>query len=72
VDYGALVPVNAETEPPVFHADCIVTARAACRLRGDFELDAPGLALALALLGRIHDLEARLRELSAQLPRGKP
>jgi len=68
MEYGVLVPVEPEAEVPVFHADCIVTARAACRLRGDFELDVPGLALVLTLLGRIHDLEAQLRELDAQLP----
>ena len=74
-DYGVIVPVEPAAEPPVFHADCIVIARTACRLRSDFELDAPGLALVLTLLGRIHDLEAQLRELDAQLPhgtRGKP
>ncbi len=68
VDYGVLVPVDLETEPPVFRADCVVIARTACRLRADFELDAPGLALALTLLGRIHDLEAQLRDLGARLP----
>jgi chaperone modulatory protein CbpM len=74
VDYGALVPVEARAESPVFRADCLVIARTACRLRNDFELDAPGLALALTLLGRIHELEAQLRELSAQRPGagGKP
>ena len=46
MDYGVLVPVEPGAAPPVFHADCIVIARTACRLRSDFELDAPGLALA--------------------------
>lgn len=68
VDYGVIAPVEPQTEPPAFRADCIVIARTACRLRADFELDVPGLALALTLLGRIHDLEAQLRELSAQFP----
>ena len=70
MDYGVLVPVEPGAAAPVFHADCIIIARTACRLRSDFELDAPGLALALTLLGRIHDLEAQLRELEAQLPHG--
>jgi chaperone modulatory protein CbpM len=70
VDYGVLAPADPAAEPPLFRTDCLVTARIACRLRGDFELDAPGLALALTLLGRIHDLEAQLCELSAQLPQG--
>ena len=68
-DYGAIAPVDPRAEPPVFRADCVVIARTACRLRTDFELDAPGLALALTLLGRIRDLEADLRELGAQFPR---
>lgn len=68
VDYGVIAPVDPEAEPPVFRADCVVIARTACRLRAAFELDAPGLALALTLLGRIHDLEAQLRELGAQVP----
>lgn len=68
MDYGVIAPVDPEAEPTMFRADCIVTARTACRLRTDFELDAPGLALALILLGRIHDLEAQLRDLSAQFP----
>ena len=68
MDYGVLTPVEPAAESPVFRADCVVTARTACRLRSDFELDMPELALALALLGRIHDLEAQLRALSAQLP----
>ena len=69
VDLGAIVPVDPGAEPLGFRTDCIVTARTACRLRTDFELDAQGLALALTLLNRIHDLEAQLRDLSAQLPR---
>lgn len=68
VDYGAIVPVDPSVVRPTFLADCVVTARTACRLRTDFELDAPGVALALTLLNRIHDLEAQLRDLSAQLP----
>ena len=70
VDFDVIVPVDAGATPLIFRTDCIVTARTACRLRNDFELDAPELALALTLLGRIHDLEAQLRELSARLPHG--
>lgn len=67
-DFGAIVPVDPGASQLVFYSDCIVTARTACRLRADFELDAPGVALALTLLERIRDLEARLRYLGAQLP----
>jgi chaperone modulatory protein CbpM len=45
-----------------------VTARTAFRLRHDFELDEQGLAVALALLERVRDLEAELDALRAQLP----
>ncbi len=68
VDFGVLAPVDPGVAPLIFRADCIVTARTACRLRTDFELDAPGMALALTLLDRIHNLEAQLRDMSAQFP----
>jgi chaperone modulatory protein CbpM len=69
VDIGAMVPVDPSATPWTFRADCIATARTACRLRADFELDAQGLAVALRLLDRIRDLEAQLCDLRAQLPR---
>jgi chaperone modulatory protein CbpM len=72
IDYAALLPVDAAADPGAaevrFSADCLVTARTACRLRSDFDLDAGGLALTLTLLNRIRDLEAQLRTLSAQFP----
>jgi chaperone modulatory protein CbpM len=71
-DCGAIAPV-AKVDPadatPKFGAECIVAARTAFRLRNDFELDAQGLAVALALLERVHSLEDELRDLRAQLPR---
>jgi len=69
-DYGAIAPVNPDAEPATrtFSADYLVVARAACRLRNDFELDTQGLAVALALLDRVRALEAELRDLRAQLP----
>ena len=75
VDYGALVPVNAQSPTDAgsaqwsFTAQCIVAVRAAGRLREDFDLDANALSVALALIERIHGLEAQLRELRTQLPR---
>ncbi|MHB8743092.1 MAG: chaperone modulator CbpM [Sulfuricaulis sp.] len=68
VDYGAVAPVDPQAASPSFLADCVVTARTACRLRSDFELDMPELALALNLLNRIRGLEAQLRDLNAQRP----
>jgi chaperone modulatory protein CbpM len=48
----------------------VVIARTASRLRDDFELDTGSLAVTLTLLERVRELEARIRELEAQLPGG--
>jgi chaperone modulatory protein CbpM len=69
VDCGAIVPVDPHAGAPSFQADDIVAAKTAARLRRAFELNAPGLALAMALLDRVHDLEAQLNRLQAQVPR---
>ena len=72
VDYGALHPENAEVvaeERWLFAQRCVVTVRTAVRLRRDFDLDPPGLALALTLVDRIRDLEEQLRRAQALLPR---
>lgn len=61
VDSGVITPVNADPVHQVFQTQQIVIARTARRLRDDFELDARGLALALNLLHRIHELEAKLK-----------
>jgi chaperone modulatory protein CbpM len=52
-----------------FSSRTIVLGRRAVRLRDDFGLNVPGMALALAYLERIENLERRLRELECQLPR---
>ena len=52
-----------------FTGHVVRVGRRAAQLREVFELDASGLALAVSLLARIEDLEARLRELSLRLPR---
>ena len=67
VDLGALEPLEGESELR-FGARCIVAARAASRLRSDFELDTHGLALVLSLLDRVHELESELQRLHAKLP----
>lgn len=69
VDLGALEPVDPDAAEWNFGAQCIVAARAACRLRNDFELDTHGLALVLSLIERVHDLEAEVNRLRANLPR---
>jgi chaperone modulatory protein CbpM len=65
---GAIAPLDAEPSPARFGARALTAARAARRLRDDFELDGAALALALGLLDRIGDLEAELRRLRARLP----
>ena len=71
VECGAIVPVDPEATTHSFSARWIVVARTATRLRNAFELDTQGLALALTLLERVHELEARLREIDVLLPRQK-
>jgi len=75
VDCEALLPVAVEASAvrnaadARFSAQCLALARAASRLRNDFELDVNGLTLTLRLLHRIRELEAELHELRAQSPR---
>jgi len=69
VEFGAFEPVTAG-KPWQFAARVVLQARRVARLRDDFGLNPPGMALALAYLERIEELERRLRELECQLPRG--
>jgi chaperone modulatory protein CbpM len=69
VSAGIIAPIDDTQSPKKFSADSLVAARAAFRLRRDFELNAPGVTLAMTLLDQIHDLESQLRELRALLPR---
>lgn len=68
VDYGAVTPVDPDASPWVFSGKCLLTVRTACRLRAGFDLEPDGMALMVTLLERIQELEARVRELRAQLP----
>jgi len=68
VEYGAIMPVNPESPQWVFPGQCLPTVRAACRLRVSFDLEPHGVALVISLLDRIHDLEAQMGSLRAQLP----
>jgi chaperone modulatory protein CbpM len=65
-DWGVIAPVDARAIKPTFGAECLIAARAACRLREDFELDAHGTAVALALIERIRQLESQLKTLLAR------
>ena len=69
VEYGALTPVDPEASPWIFSGRCLLTVRAACRLRVDFDLEPNGVALIVSLLERIRELETQLGSLRAQLPR---
>jgi chaperone modulatory protein CbpM len=69
VELGALEPVDPDAPEWNFGSHCIGAARAAWRLRNDFELDNQGLALVLSLLERVQELEASLQRLNARLPR---
>lgn len=69
VELGALEPLDRQATEWNFGTRCIVSARAASRLRKDFELDAHGLALVLSLLERVEELENTLQRLNARLPR---
>jgi chaperone modulatory protein CbpM len=50
-------------------ARALEAARTAARLRGDFEVDLHGVALAMTLLRRIEELELELCRLRARTPR---
>ena len=64
VEFGVLEAAGASGP---FTTRALVRARRAARLRDDFELNAAGMALALAYLERIDALEQRVRELECQL-----
>jgi chaperone modulatory protein CbpM len=60
VEYGALPADSAPQR--LFPARALAKARAAARLRDDFEIDLRAVALALTLLQRIEELEDRLQK----------
>ena len=66
---GGIQPLAPEEPEPRYGASALVAARHARQLQEDFELDASALLLVLGLCDRVAELEARLRELQAKLPR---
>jgi chaperone modulatory protein CbpM len=70
VEYGVFEPQGSRPHEWRFAARSIAVGRTARRLHADFELSAPGLALAMSLLERIEALEREVRVLQAQALRG--
>lgn len=68
VELGAL-DAREEANGWLFAAHSLELARTGHRLREDFDLSLPGVALLLAYRERVHELEQRLRDLECQLPR---
>jgi chaperone modulatory protein CbpM len=69
IDDGTIPPINPSQTTIRFSARWVITARTAHRLRQDFDLNTGGVTLSLSLIARIHELEAELCDLRAQLPR---
>ncbi|MGH8850930.1 MAG: chaperone modulator CbpM [Casimicrobiaceae bacterium] len=69
VDCGALSPFAEAAEQRMFTVHSVSIARTARRLRDDFELAPHGVAVLLAYVDRIRELESQLRALQARLPR---
>ena len=69
VEWGALEPLDQNSTEWNFGSQCISAARTARRLRTDFELEPPALALVLSLLERVQELEAELKHVQANFPR---
>ena len=67
VRYGALVPCDPDAPTWTFEARWLVVAKAASRIRHDFELDPYGVSVVLSYLERIERLEAEIRALHARL-----
>jgi chaperone modulatory protein CbpM len=62
---GVIAPTDSTALVPRFCATCLLTTRTACRLRDDLELDMRGIAVAMALIERVRELEIQLRQLHA-------
>lgn len=67
VEYGALQPTRSGGGDEAYSAACAPQVRSALRLCQDLELESAAIPLVFSLLERIHQLEERLRHVSAQL-----
>lgn len=66
VEYDALAPIDPRAPAWSFRSRTLITARTACRLHRDFELDAFGVSVLLRYVERIELLEAEVRTLRAR------
>jgi chaperone modulatory protein CbpM len=66
VEYGALAPAEATGGQLVFSVSAIFVARTARRLGEDFALEPHAIALLLAYVDRIRELEDELRAVRAR------
>ena len=69
VEYGALAPASETGGHWLFSVHSVTIARTAHRLGVEYDLEPPGVALLLAYLERIRELEAEVGALKARLPR---
>ena len=69
LDECGVLPSPRDRSPRVFEAESISLARAARRLQDAFELDAEGLAVAVALLRRVRALESELAAMRVRTTR---
>jgi chaperone modulatory protein CbpM len=65
-DSTQAAPTDDRKQQRRFQLQYVVTVKTARRLRDDFQLDRHGVALALALLRRIGELEAEVHAIEAK------
>lgn len=66
---GVFEPLEASAQPSVFSGTTVRLAQTARRLRDDFELDVPAVAVAVQLVSRIRELEEQLKSFKARMSR---
>ena len=69
VESGVIEPLDQVAQTKSFQQSYARVARTARKLRDDFELDRPGLALTMTLLRRIEELQGELAETQVRIKR---
>jgi hypothetical protein len=67
VEYGVLTPVNTQSKPWRFDAECVMTLQHAEQMRRDLLLDNHGFALAVMFLSLKATSDAELRAVRSEL-----